>query len=647
MSSRFLVPLLLWLALIGGTFGLPAVMLDAQNSPATVTITYDSQGWKTIPPTQCASAPTCRETPLLSLGVSGNTSGSYYLEVWVGPITTAMIGSGDAVTTLGKPTQTTVDGFSAERWFTNGGFIEAVDVGLGDGRKVWIEYYNVEMFESRAQMRSDGTSVAVDAMTVLGEVLAEAIIQTFHFTVHAASAPPAPASSECVATIAIPADLQPGAVLSPSVTVTTVDGKQPEGMVQVVWVINGQPGASAIWDGRTTTVELQLSCQNHAYSLTKIVPAYTGVPPVVPPDVPPAVPPDAPPAVPPDAPPAVPPDAPPDSFPNPNISDLLSGGTVPGLTGVGSVPGPRNLIEGLISIFVPAIIGVLTGLLSGGGMPVPTPSVPIPASVPPPTQPAVPPPPPPTQPAVPPPPPPTQPAVPPPPVTSQVGQAISTAERIGNGLDTLQDAVGRTRAELGRLPLDSATRNALDQQMQRYQDALSRGGELLKQPANLRAQVDEIRQALRAVDQKFETIHQIYDQSCRDTQDLPPGLRERTGDLKAAIRVIGEATAAVINRLPGFSQIDSDGLFQINESFTAAADGTERAVRTLTRTQIEAHALGMDTFEGDPEKLREIREIQAQGRRQRQASDPQGESTWQSWWRWLQGKPKPGVEQFR
>ena len=609
MSSRFLVPLLLWLALIGGTFGLPAVMLDAQNSPATVTITYDSQGWKTIPPTQCASAPTCRETPLLSLGVSGNTSGSYYLEVWVGPITTAMIGSGDAVTTLGKPTQTTVDGFSAERWFTNGGFIKAVDVGLGDGRKVWIEYYNVEMFESRAQMRSDGTSVAVDAMTVLGEVLAEAIIQTFHFTVHAASAPPAPASSECVATIAIPADLQPGAVLSPSVTVTTVDGKQPEGMVQVVWVINGQPGASAIWDGRTTTVELQLSCQNHAYSLTKIVPAYTGVPPVVPPD----------------APPAVPPDAPPDSFPNPNISDLLSGGTVPGLTGVGSVPGPRNLIEGLISIFVPAIIGVLTGLLSGGGMPVPTPSVPIPASVPPPTQ----------------------PAVPPPPVTSQVGQAISTAERIGNGLDTLQDAVGRTRAELGRLPLDSATRNALDQQMQRYQDALSRGGELLKQPANLRAQVDEIRQALRAVDQKFETIHQIYDQSCRDTQDLPPGLRERTGDLKAAIRVIGEATAAVINRLPGFSQIDSDGLFQINESFTAAADGTERAVRTLTRTQIEAHALGMDTFEGDPEKLREIREIQAQGRRQRQASDPQGESTWQSWWRWLQGKPKPGVEQFR
>lgn len=168
----------------------------------------------------------------------------------------------------------------------------------------------------------------------------QAFLETVRFQVKGA---PAPAElPACNATMLIPNNLRPGDTLSPDVNVTSADNKPVQGPYSAVWFINGQQANSVKWDGIETRVTLQLSCQGHAQEFNAVVPAYVtandssggghGLP--------------------------LPPIILPPGMGIPNIGGVLSQ-PPPGMTGVGTVPGPQNLGEALVGILgAPTIAGI-------------------------------------------------------------------------------------------------------------------------------------------------------------------------------------------------------------------------------------------------------------------------------------------------
>ncbi len=165
-------------------------------------------------------------------------------------------------------------------------------------------------------------------------------------------------AAACNASIEVPSNLRPGDDLSPSATVTSADGKPVQGIVQQIWYINGSQRTSVKWDGRETTILLQLSCQGHASEFRTTLPAYVE----------------------------------PSATPGQGIAGAEAvawtgiAGTlrlpVPGVGGVGKIPGPVSLDQALVGILVPGLIGLagalVSGLFGGGGGTAPPPAPPAP-----------------------------------------------------------------------------------------------------------------------------------------------------------------------------------------------------------------------------------------------------------------------------
>jgi len=171
----------------------------------------------------------------------------------------------------------------------------------------------------------------------------------------------APPASVWQAEIRYPRNMKPGDVLSPTVVVTDQNGNQPSEPIQVSWLINGSWAHSVTWDGSPTELEVQVSVEGQAVVATTVVPQYRPAPTRVP-----TVPTQA-------QPPTQTPDQPPVVVARPPRPELST--DVPGLGGVGRVPGPRSLEEGVASVLGPAGIGLLGALLSGilgGGQTPPT-----------------------------------------------------------------------------------------------------------------------------------------------------------------------------------------------------------------------------------------------------------------------------------
>jgi hypothetical protein len=198
-------------------------------------------------------------------------------------------------------------------------------------------------------------------------------------TPKATTAPTFPPMPLCNASIEVPANLKPGDMLSPGVTVTSADGGPLQGMVAPVWYINGVQTNSVKWDGKPAQIVLQLSCQGHGQEFRAtytggLTPGPTkvlGGTPVPPPPGTPQPSTTAEPTV--SGTPA------PTGSPSPTPRSRAHA-AAPGLGGVGSVPGPADLTQGVLGMVGPGVLGVLGGLLAGlaGGGP----AAPAPGSTP-------------------------------------------------------------------------------------------------------------------------------------------------------------------------------------------------------------------------------------------------------------------------
>jgi hypothetical protein len=133
------------------------------------------------------------------------------------------------------------------------------------------------------------------------------------------------------ARIEVPSDLKPGDALFPIAVIVDSEGRAPAGEVTLIWRFDGRESKSVVWDGRPLQIELDASVDGRGLAATLQLPRWD----------PSAPPPPAPPA-------ALPPRVP-----------------VPGLTGAGELPGPRNAAEGLTGTLGPAALGLLGALLSG------------------------------------------------------------------------------------------------------------------------------------------------------------------------------------------------------------------------------------------------------------------------------------------
>lgn len=133
------------------------------------------------------------------------------------------------------------------------------------------------------------------------------------------------------ASILLPPELRPGDVVSPSALVVDEYGNPPVGEIALVWYFDGNQTNSVVWDGRPLRIELQATADGQPLAAAVTLPAF-GTAPV------PTV--------------AVRP-------------PLLPTGPVPGLSGAGELPGPRNTTEGLSGTLGPAALGLLGALLSG------------------------------------------------------------------------------------------------------------------------------------------------------------------------------------------------------------------------------------------------------------------------------------------
>ncbi len=149
----------------------------------------------------------------------------------------------------------------------------------------------------------------------------------------------APPPSELRAYIEVPSHLKPGDVLSPSAVIVDEDGRPPAGEITLVWRIGGVQANSVIWDGKALAIRLDASADGQALTAELALPAYGTGPPPAPP---------------------------------------VRVGPLPGLTGIGELPGPRDATEGLTGMLGPAALGLLGALLSGllNAPPGPTPPKP-------------------------------------------------------------------------------------------------------------------------------------------------------------------------------------------------------------------------------------------------------------------------------
>jgi hypothetical protein len=143
------------------------------------------------------------------------------------------------------------------------------------------------------------------------------------------------------ASILLPPDLKPGDVVSPSAVVVDSEGRPPRGEIGVVWYFNRTQTNGLIWDGQPLRIELQASAGGQALTAELTLPAYVSGRPVP---------------------------APPTA--------VVGDGAVPGLTGIGELPGPRDGTEALVGTLGPGALGLLGALLSGlltapGGPPPP------------------------------------------------------------------------------------------------------------------------------------------------------------------------------------------------------------------------------------------------------------------------------------
>ena len=136
-------------------------------------------------------------------------------------------------------------------------------------------------------------------------------------------APVAPGPEEAgepiLAIIHLPTDLKPGDVLSPSYTISAADGGPLSEPVWPTLYINGQAAHSVIWDGSRTTVELRVTYQGRPKVVSAVLPAYGEV----------------------------------------------AAGPVPGLGGIGDLPGPADMTQALVGVLAPGLVAILIGLLGG------------------------------------------------------------------------------------------------------------------------------------------------------------------------------------------------------------------------------------------------------------------------------------------
>lgn len=178
------------------------------------------------------------------------------------------------------------------------------------GRQPWITSTHGCSFNLPAGAPCE--AMGVEIQQVLG---------TLHF-----SAGPPPGLT---ARIVLPSDLKPGDEVSPSAVITDEDGRPPRGEVALVWTIGGQQRNSVTWDGKPLRIDLQASADGQPLTASTILPEFgTAPPPGSDGGQPPA-------------------------------------GPVPGFSGIGGLPGPRNTTEGLVGTLGPAAVGLLGALLSG------------------------------------------------------------------------------------------------------------------------------------------------------------------------------------------------------------------------------------------------------------------------------------------
>lgn len=124
--------------------------------------------------------------------------------------------------------------------------------------------------------------------------------------------------------------LRPGEVLSPSVQFVDQDGQAPREIKAIAWLINGRFTPSVVWDGQRAVVEVQATVDEQAVVAQLVVPAWSGEP-------------------------AAP------------VAGDAEAETVPGIGGVGPLPGPADLRQALVGLLGPTLIGLIGHLASGRG----------------------------------------------------------------------------------------------------------------------------------------------------------------------------------------------------------------------------------------------------------------------------------------
>jgi hypothetical protein len=139
----------------------------------------------------------------------------------------------------------------------------------------------------------------------------------------------------CKAAIHLPSNLKPGEVLSPSYTITDLDGSAPKGEIYPVLYINGVQAHSVIWDGNEARIELQVSCQGQALSVTAIMPAYGSPPP------------------------------PAGTIPSDGFDSVPPYDSSP--AGFSKIPPPENAGQAMAGLIIPGIISVILGILGQSG----------------------------------------------------------------------------------------------------------------------------------------------------------------------------------------------------------------------------------------------------------------------------------------
>jgi hypothetical protein len=202
----------------------------------------------------------------------------------------------------------------------------------------YLEGYRVELGSSRAVILVD---ISHSAQQEVAGILAGLRFNGSDAAPAPTAAPTASATG-CTASVRGLNPQKPGDVISPGATYYDDNGKEV-GIIQERWYINGKETTSAVWDGKSATIEHQWTClDNSPNSKTFKIAAYQAAP--APGEI------------------GAPPTA--------GGSEIIDS-PVPGAGGAGSVPGPENLPEAVIGIVLPGLIAIIISVLGGsaGGAP--------------------------------------------------------------------------------------------------------------------------------------------------------------------------------------------------------------------------------------------------------------------------------------